>query len=135
MKKISKLIRHTPVVAVTGDPETAVGGLTYDSRHVNPGDCFFAIRGTQSDGHDYIPMAVERGAAAVVCERCPEEPAAGVVYVVVGDSSGAMADLAANMASYATPSRPSSQRTDRMLSLYSRRNLIARAGWPSPSRR
>lgn len=103
MKKISELIRHTPVVAVTGDPETAVGGLTYDSRHVNPGDCFFAIRGTQSDGHDYIPMAVERGAAAVVCERCPEEPAAGVVYVVVGDSSGAMADLAA--AFYDFPSR------------------------------
>ena len=66
------MVRHTPVEAVHGDPETAVGGLTYDSRRVNPGDCFFAVRGTQSDGHDYIPMAVGKGAVAVVCEHMPE---------------------------------------------------------------
>ena len=86
-----------------GEPERVVGGLTYDSRNVRPGDCFFAIRGTQSDGHDYIPMAVEKGAAAVVCEQLPAEPAEEVVYVVVPDSAGAMADLAA--AFYGFPSR------------------------------
>lgn len=86
-----------------GDPERVVGELTCDSRNVRPGDCFFAIRGTQSDGHDYIPMAVEKGAAAVVCEQLPAEPAEEVVYVVVPDSAGAMADLAA--AFYGFPSR------------------------------
>ena len=103
MKKIGEILRYTPVGAVHGDPETEIGGLTYDSRNVRPGDCFFAIRGTQSDGHDYIPMAVGKGAAAVVCEQLPAEPAGGVVYVVVPDSAGAMADLAA--AFYGFPSR------------------------------
>ena len=87
MKKIGEILRYTPVGAVHGDPETEIGGLTYDSRNVRPGDCFFAIRGTQSDGHDYIPMAVGKGAAAVVCEQLPAEPAEGVVYVVVPDSA------------------------------------------------
>ena len=103
MKKIGEILRYTPVGAVHGDPETEIGGLTYDSRNVRPGDCFFAIRGTQSDGHDYIPMAVGKGAAAVVCEQLPAEPAEGVVYVVVPDSAGAIADLAA--AFYGFPSR------------------------------
>ena len=103
MKKIGEILRYTPVGAVHGDPETEIGGLTYDSRNVRPGDCFFAIRGTQSDGPDYIPMAVGKGAAAVVCEQLPAEPAEGVVYVVVPDSAGAMADLAA--AFYGFPSR------------------------------
>ena len=103
MKKIEEILRYTPVGTVHGDPETGIGGLTYDSRNVRPGDCFFAIRGTQSDGHDYIPMAVGKGAAAVVCEQLPAEPAEGVAYVVVPDSAGAMADLAA--AFYGFPSR------------------------------
>ena len=103
MKRISELVRHTPVEAVHGDAETAVGGLTYDSRAVKPGACFFAVPGTRCDGHDFIPMSVDRGAAAVVCERMPESPAEGVVYVVVPDSAGAMADMAA--AFYGFPSR------------------------------
>ena len=103
MKKIGEILRYTPVGAVHGDPKTEIGGLTYDSRNVRPGDCFFAIRGTQSDGHDYIPMAVGKGAAAVVCEQLPAGTAEGVVYIVVPDSAGAMADLAA--AFYGFPSR------------------------------
>ncbi len=103
MKTLSELLRETPVETLYGAAETPVGGLTYDSRAVKPGDCFFAVVGTQADGHDYIGSAVQRGAAAVVCERMPERPAEGVAYVVVRDSAGAMADLAA--AFYGHPSR------------------------------
>ena len=103
MKTLSELLRETPVETLYGAAETPVGGLTYDSRAVKPGDCFFAVVGTQADGHDYIGSAVQRGAAAVVCERMPERPAKGVAYVVVRDSAGAMADLAT--AFYGHPSR------------------------------
>ena len=103
MKKLSELLKNTPVGALHGDGSAPVAGLAYDSRAVKPGDCFFAVPGTQSDGHDYIPMAVEKGAAAVVCERMPETAAEGVAYVVVEDSAGAMADMAA--AFYGYPSR------------------------------
>jgi UDP-N-acetylmuramoyl-L-alanyl-D-glutamate--2,6-diaminopimelate ligase len=80
-----------------------VSGLNYDSRKVAVGDCFFAVVGVQSDGHNYIPQAVERGACAVVCERLPESFAEGVCYVQVADTNAAMADMAA--AYYDNPSR------------------------------
>ena len=103
MKKLFELLENTTVGTLYGDGSAAIAGLTYDSRAVKPGDCFFAVPGTQSDGHDYIPSAVAKGAAAVVCERMPETAAEGVAYVVVEDSAGAMADMAA--AFYGYPSR------------------------------
>ena len=103
MKRLSEILRQTPVREVLGDGERPVGGLTYDSRAVKPGDCFFAVRGTQADGHAFIPAAVAAGAAAVVCGQLPADPAPGVTYVAVPDSAGAMADLAA--AFYDYPSR------------------------------
>ena len=91
MKKLTDILKNTPVREVRGDAGIAVAGLVYDSRAVKPGDCFFAVPGTQSDGHDYIPMAVEKCAAAVVCERMPADAAEGVAYVLVGDSAGDIA--------------------------------------------
>ena len=67
MKKLTDILKNTPVRELCGDTAAAIGGLVYDSRAVKPGDCFFAVPGTQSDGHDYIPIAVEKGAAAIVC--------------------------------------------------------------------
>ena len=103
MKKLCELLENTPVGRLCGNDDVVVAGLTYDSRAVTPGDCFFAVPGTQADGHAFIASAVEKGAAAVVCERLPEAVADGVAYVVVGDSAGAMADMAA--AFYDHPSR------------------------------
>ncbi|WP_298032368.1 UDP-N-acetylmuramoyl-L-alanyl-D-glutamate--2,6-diaminopimelate ligase [uncultured Alistipes sp.] len=103
MKTLKELLKDTPVEALHGDDSAAVAGLVYDSRAVRPGDCFFATRGTQCDGHDFIPSAIAKGAAAVVCERLPEQTADGVAYAVVPDAAGALADMAA--AFYGHPSR------------------------------
>ena len=103
MKNLSELLSATTVGELLGNPEAAIHGLTYDSRSVGAGDCFFAVPGTQRDGHDFIPAAVAAGAAAVVCERLPEAPDAGVTWVRVPDAAGAMADMAA--AFYDHPSR------------------------------
>ena len=62
MKKLTDILQNTPVREVRGDANAAVGGLVYDSRAVKPGDCFFAVPGTQSDGHDFIPAALGKGA-------------------------------------------------------------------------
>ena len=83
------------------NPEIA--GLEYDSRKVSAGDCFFAVVGTASDGHDYIASAIERGAKAVVCQRMPEVINDDVAYILVDDSNIAMAAMAA--AFYDHPSR------------------------------
>ncbi len=103
MKLLSELIKGVEVVALHGDPDCEVASLGYSSQTIGRGDCFFAIRGTRADGHDFIPSAVEAGAAAVVCERLPENPSTEVTYVVVEDTSRAMADMAA--AYYGHPSR------------------------------
>ena len=58
MKKLSELLSATTVGELLGDSETAIHGLTYDSRAVGAGDCFFAVPGTLRDGHDFIPAAV-----------------------------------------------------------------------------
>ena len=79
------MLRHTPVGALQGDPQVGIGGLTYDSRNVRPGDCFFAIRGTRSDGHDFIPMAVGKGAAAVVCGVVASALSKVMVHVILKD--------------------------------------------------
>ena len=103
MKTLKDLLKDTPVTVLHGDGSTTVAALAYDSRAVTRGDCFFATRGTQSDGHDFIPDAVAKGASAVVCEQLPAETAHGVAYVVVPDAAGALADMAA--AFYDHPSR------------------------------
>ncbi|MFQ7055682.1 MAG: Mur ligase domain-containing protein [Alistipes sp.] len=75
MKTLKDLLKDTPVTALHGDGSTTVAVLAYDSRAVTRSDCFFATRGTQSDGHDFIPDAVAKGASAVVCESClPKRP-------------------------------------------------------------
>ena len=61
--------------------------LQFDSRKCGEGSVFFAVRGTQVDGHDYIGKAIENGAKAIVCEQLPEKQADGVKYFVVDNSA------------------------------------------------
>ena len=103
MKHLSEILSSTEVISFSATEDHTITGLTYDSRTATEGNCFFAVRGTQSDGHDYIPRAVEAGAVAIVCEQLPDEQREGVSYVVVADTNKAMADMAA--AYYDHPSR------------------------------
>ena len=103
MKLLSTLLHKLPVVARAGATDAEVTELSYDSRQISAGCCFFAVRGTATDGHRFIPMAVERGACAVVCQELPEEINPEVAYVVVEDSERTMACIAS--AFYDDPSR------------------------------
>ena len=102
-RRLQDILQCVDVVQSIGDLSIGISALNYDSRRVCAGDCFFAVVGVQSDGHTYIPQAVERGAKAVVCERLPEDLVDGVCYVQVTDVNAAMADMAA--AFYDYPSR------------------------------
>jgi UDP-N-acetylmuramoyl-L-alanyl-D-glutamate--2,6-diaminopimelate ligase len=74
-------------------PETIVTGIAIDSRAVNPGDLFVAMQGGSVDGHDYIPMAIEKGAVAVVGQKDVDE--LPVPYVHVDDPRHSLTYLAA----------------------------------------
>jgi UDP-N-acetylmuramoyl-L-alanyl-D-glutamate--2,6-diaminopimelate ligase len=90
------LIYGVTLEAVVGNTGIMVSQLHFDSRKVSLNDCFVAIKGTLSDGHDYIEKAVNQGALAVVCEKLPETIINGVTYIQVDDSQKALAIMAAN---------------------------------------
>lgn len=100
---LADLVKRLPddLAAQMQLPEANVTGVTDDSREVQPGVIFVAIKGDSSDGHRYIPEAVRQGAAAVV----GSEPVEGlaVPYVQVSDARRALALLAA--AFYGNPAR------------------------------
>src|SRR5215210_9278166 len=75
-----------------GAPEVEIAGLAYTSTSVTPGTLFFCVPGFRSDGHDFAPDAVERGAVALVCER---PLGLGVPEVLVDDVRAAMGPVAA----------------------------------------
>ena len=102
MKRLSNILSSTEVISFTASSDIEIHALQYDSRKIEAGDCFFAVRGTQTDGHQYIDKAIESGAAVVVCEELPRNVSDKVSYVVVKDSNVAMADMAA--AFYDNPS-------------------------------
>ena len=101
--KISDLIKNIDTLSLYGSSEREVISLTYDSRQVSAGSCFFAIEGVATDGHKYIDSAVEHGATAVVCKRLPDVPnTENTTYIVVEDTDKAMALMASNY--YGNPS-------------------------------
>jgi UDP-N-acetylmuramoyl-L-alanyl-D-glutamate--2,6-diaminopimelate ligase len=69
-------------------------GIDIDSRQVKQGHLFMAMRGTQTDGHKYIPTAIAQGATAILCETLPEAVEEGVTYIVVSDSEDAVGKVA-----------------------------------------
>jgi len=88
---LERLVAALEPVEVLGGLSVEVRDLAYDARGVTPGALFFAVPGTQADGHDFAAEAVERGAAALVVERRLDLP---VPQVVVRDTRAAMAPAA-----------------------------------------
>ena len=80
--KLGELLRNLDVLDASAAMNMEIGGVSYDSRKTQPGDLFVAIRGFESDGHKFIPAAMARGAAAVLCEEAPSD---GTPYVRVAD--------------------------------------------------
>lgn len=84
--RLENLLRDICKVTVIGDENKEITGVNIDSRQVQEGHLFIAVKGTQTDGHSYINKAIENGAIAVVCQTLPEERHDGVTYVQVEDS-------------------------------------------------
>lgn len=92
--KLQELLKNTKPLAIVGDMDVNITGVDIDSRKAKTGHLFVAMKGTQADGHQFIPKAIELGAAAVVCQDMPEEKTDGVTYVQVADSEEAAGKIA-----------------------------------------
>ncbi|NMA13806.1 MAG: UDP-N-acetylmuramoyl-L-alanyl-D-glutamate--2,6-diaminopimelate ligase [Clostridia bacterium] len=78
-------------VQAEGDLNKIITGIQYDSRKIKPGDIFVCIKGLKSDGHDYIPQAVENGAAALLVEHPISTEFSSITQIVVNDTRKALA--------------------------------------------
>jgi UDP-N-acetylmuramoyl-L-alanyl-D-glutamate--2,6-diaminopimelate ligase len=103
MKKLSDILVNSQVIEQIGDFNPAISSLSFDSRSVEGGTLFFAIKGTQVDGHGYIDQAIEKGASAIVCEILPEKISQNIVFLRVNDASVTLGEMAS--AFYGYPSK------------------------------
>ncbi|MBR5687070.1 MAG: UDP-N-acetylmuramoyl-L-alanyl-D-glutamate--2,6-diaminopimelate ligase [Prevotella sp.] len=87
---LNDIISGIRPVTVTGTTDIDITGVDIDSRQVKPGHLFVAIKGTQVDGHQFIPKAIEAGAKAVICETMPDTKADGVTYIEVKSAAEAV---------------------------------------------
>lgn len=92
--KLEKIIKSITVNEIIGEVTKDISGINTDSRLVEPGHIFIAVKGTQTDGHTYIAKAIEKGAIAVVCEIFPETLDEKVTYIKLSDTEEAAGKLA-----------------------------------------
>ena len=92
--KLSELLKKVKPLRIVGDAEAEIAGVKIDSRQIRTGYLFVAMKGTQVDGHRFIPKAIELGAKAVLCEDMPETLAEGVTYVQVASTEDAVGPVA-----------------------------------------
>lgn len=99
-RKLFEILDDNQIVQIVGDKEQVISQLQLDSRKVESGDVYFAIRGFASDGHDYIESAIRAGAIVVFCEQTDFDFVPGVTIVQVTDCRDAMASAAARYYDY-----------------------------------
>ena len=92
--KLKELLKDIPVVAIVGSEDVEITDVNIDSRRIKDGHLFIAMKGTQVDGHKFVPKAIELGAKAVMCEDMPEEKAEGVTYVQVESTEDVVGKVA-----------------------------------------
>ena len=94
MAVLADLLKNVKVIGINGNPDVEINGMELDSRQVKPGGLFFAVKGTVTDGHKFIPKALENGAVAVVCEDLPETMPEGVTFVKLENTEHAVGQIA-----------------------------------------
>ena len=101
--KLNELLKNVEVLNIIGDAEVEITGVNIDSRRIEAGHLFVAIPGTQTDGHKFIPKAIEQGAVAVLCEYFPNKREPGITYIAVESTEDCVGEVATQF--YGEPSK------------------------------
>jgi UDP-N-acetylmuramoyl-L-alanyl-D-glutamate--2,6-diaminopimelate ligase len=102
VKRLKDIVNKIRMTELSGPDDIAIHQLEFDSRKIIPGSLFIAIRGSSTDGHQYINQAIQQGAVAVLCEDLPAELNPSVTYIKVADSNYSMGVMASDF--YDNPS-------------------------------
>jgi len=92
--RLSELLKYVKPLCIIGDEQIDITGVNIDSRKIEKGHLFVAMKGTQTDGHKFIPKALELGASAILCEDLPEEKNEGTTYIQVSSTESAVGPVA-----------------------------------------
>ena len=92
--KLNELLKNVEVLNILGNDDIEITGVNIDSRRIEAGHLFVAIPGTQTDGHKFIPKAIEQGAVAVLCEYFPNKREPGVTYIAVDSTEDYVGEVA-----------------------------------------
>ena len=96
MKLLKDILYKVDLDSILGDTNVAIPHVCFDSREVQKDSLFVAVKGTVSDGHDYISTAIKKGATAIVCEVLPKKRPEQVVFVKAKDSARALGVISCN---------------------------------------
>ncbi|MCT4636724.1 MAG: UDP-N-acetylmuramoyl-L-alanyl-D-glutamate--2,6-diaminopimelate ligase [Bacteroidales bacterium] len=99
---LKKLLDVVQISEIRGAVDINISAIQQDSRKVQNGDLFVAVKGTLSDGHKFIDMAVDKGAIAVLCSEMPEDIKEDITYILVKDTSVVLPEIASEY--YGRPS-------------------------------
>lgn len=99
---LNKLLENIKTIDVVGDTTIDIKHVMSDSREVKPASLFVAVKGINTDGHQYIDKSIDKGASAILCKELPALLIDQVCYIKVGDPAKALGQLAANF--YDNPS-------------------------------
>ncbi|MEO6731504.1 MAG: UDP-N-acetylmuramoyl-L-alanyl-D-glutamate--2,6-diaminopimelate ligase [Ferruginibacter sp.] len=99
---LKDILYKVSIRAVTGHTNIDVRDLQIDSRKVSAGSCFIALRGSVSDGHQFIDKAIANGATVIICDTIPQDLKGGITYVQVENSAAAAGYMSHNF--YGEPS-------------------------------
>jgi len=96
VKILKDILYKVAIESVTGSTDIAIHKIEFDSRKIEHDDVFVAIRGSLSNGHDFIEKAIQLGAIAIICDELPANIEKGITYIKVNDTNTALAYMAAN---------------------------------------
>jgi UDP-N-acetylmuramoyl-L-alanyl-D-glutamate--2,6-diaminopimelate ligase len=96
MMSIDEILNGIDVVSFKGDRNTIISSIEFDSRKITAGSLFVAVKGYNSDGHDFIPDAIASGATGIICETLPEKQIEGICWVRTTDSARALGYASSN---------------------------------------
>ncbi len=96
MDHLQNILKGIKVIRVIGNPDPEIRSVQFDSRKIEPADVFVAVKGTKSDGHEFIEQVIQAGAVAVVCELLPSDLNEAITYIQVEKSGLALGIMASN---------------------------------------
>ena len=101
--KLKELLKDIKLINIIGNDDVDITGVDIDSRRVEKGHLFVAMKGTQVDGHKFIPKAEEQGASAILCEELPSTLKSEITYIVVSSTEDSVGKVATCF--YGNPSK------------------------------